>query len=336
MKWEKVKKYLPIIGIALFIYLIIKLDVSKVWAEIKNLNFNYIWVSLIFIISFFFIQTLKWFVIARKQKIKIPFLEAFKVNMIGNFYGFITPSKIGSIIRVDYLKKYGGDVGKGASNFVIDKILDLGSLFVLAIVLGTVFYGDKIIPQAYLNVVFIIFVVMIAVFLFFYREESSRPVLKFIYHHLTPKKMKERGKIIFESFYKDLPPLGFLLFVFFLNLLAWIINYLSSYLIGLSLGINVGFIPFLVILSISTLVTQIPITINGFGTRELTLINLFSLFGVEAVKALSLSLLGVFIIGVVPAVITLLLILYKNKKDSCLKNKEIKSYNFSQIMLHKE
>ncbi len=124
MKWKSIKKILPVIGIGLFIYLLIKLDITKIFNEIANINWFYIFISLIFVFVFFITQTVKWFVLARKQKIKIPFKEAFKVNLISSFYGFVTPAKIGSIIRIDYLKKYGGNTGKGINNFILDKIFD--------------------------------------------------------------------------------------------------------------------------------------------------------------------------------------------------------------------
>jgi len=316
MKWGTIKRYLPLIGIVIFIYLLIKLDVSKVFTEIRNLNINYFLIALTFIFAFFIIQTLKWFIIAKKQKINVPFKEAFKINLIGNFYGFITPSKIGSIIRMDYLKKYGGDTGKGLSNFVVDKVLDLSSLFVLVIVFGFIVYREKIIPHTYLGLIFIIFLVMILSFLFFYKKEISKPALRFIYKKLIPKKMKEKGKIIFESFYKDLPSLFFLFFVFIINLAAWVVDYAAIYFIGLSININIGFVPFLVILPISTLVAQIPITIDGFGTRELTMINLFGLFGIEGVKVLSMSILGIIITGIIPSIIAMFVLLFKRKIKS--------------------
>jgi len=315
MKWETIKKYLPIIGIAIFIYLLIKLDVTKIFTEIKNMNINYFFIAFILILIYFIIQTLKWFVIAKKQKINVPFLEAFKINLIGNFYGFITPSKIGSVMRADYLKKYGGDTGKGLSNFVVDKFLDLISLLSLVIILGIIFYGEKIIPHAYFGLILAIFAIMMLSFLFFYKKELSKPVLKFIYEKLTPKKMKEKGKIIFESFYKDLPSLIFLFFIFIINLTAWIVNYLTIYFLGLSVGINIGFIPFLIILPISTLVAQLPITIDGFGTRELTMINLFALFEIEGVKVLSMSLLGILIANVIPAIIVMFILLFERKNE---------------------
>jgi len=312
--WNKIKKFFPIIGVALFIYLLIKLDITKVVGEIKNVNFSYLFIALIFVLIFFSIQTLKWFVIARKQKINVPYWAAFKINLICNFYGFITPSKIGSVIRMDYLKKYGGDTGKGLSNFAIDKVLDLGSLFILVVVFGFIFAQEKIISSTNLYILLSFFLLIFVAFLFFYKKENSKKALGFIYRKFVPKRLKEKGKTIFDSFYKDTPKKKFLFFVLFINLINWIVDYAIIYFTGLSLGINIGFTPFLIILPLSTLVAQIPITIDGLGTRELTMISLFALFNVEAVKVLSMSILSIIIVNIIPGIIAVILALLEKNE----------------------
>lgn len=311
MRWKTLGKILPIIGIGIFTYLIIKLNIIKILQEINNLNLLFLPAIIISVILFLIIQPLKWFVIARKQNIKISFIDSFKINLISNFYGFVTPGKIGSVIRVNYLKKKGGNIGKGLSNFVIDKILDLSSLFILAIGLGLLFYNE-IIPSNYLFLFSIIFLFIITAFFVFSKKKNSRKILRFIHHKFIPKKFKEKSKELFDSFYDNFPSRSSLIFYFIVNLSVWIFNYFIVYLIGLSLGISINFIVFLSLLAISTLVAQIPITINGFGTRELTLIGLFSLFGVSAIKVFSMSVLSLIIIGVIPSLIAIYLI-FRNK-----------------------
>jgi uncharacterized protein (TIRG00374 family) len=314
MKWKRIRKVIPIIGIGLFIYLLIfKVGITKIFEEIKNVSGIYIAAALIFVFIFFIIQTLKWFVIARKQKINIPFIDAFKINFISDFYGFVTPSKIGSVMRVDYLKRYGGETGKGVSNFVIDKVLDLSSLFILTLVFGFLFYKN-LISSNYWCLIIILFVIMMGISLIFYSKKKSKPILKFIHRIFVPKKWKEKSRELFDSFYQDMPSLGFLSFVFILNLINWILDYIAIYFIGLSLGISISFIPFLVILIISTLVAQIPITINGLGTREITLISLFGLFGIAEAKVLSMSILNIFITNVIPSIAALVLLFGKEFK----------------------
>jgi len=320
MRWKQVRKFLPIIGIGIFIYLLIKLDVTKVLREIENVNLYYLAIAIILVLIFFVTQTLKWFVIARKQKINVPFKEAFKINLVSNFYGFITPSKIGSIIRVDYLKDR-GDTGRGLSNFVIDKILDLSSLFILAIGFGFIFY-EKIISSFYLYFIIAIFLLMITISFIFYKKDASKPFLRFVHRILIPKKMKEKSKELFDSFYKEMPSLGFLFPVFLLNLVNWIIDYAGMYFMALALGIDIGFIPFLAILPITTLVAQIPITINGFGTREITMISLFGLFGIAAVKIFSMSILNILITSVIPSIFAILFMFRRERTKVHHSNRE--------------
>ncbi len=308
-----IRKFLPVIGIGLFIYLLIKLDITKIFKEIENVNLFYLSIALALVAFFFVTQTIKWFVIARKQKITIPFKDAFRINLISSFYGFITPSKIGSVVRVDYLRNYKGDTGKGLSNFVIDKVLDLTSVFVLAITFAFIFY-EKIIPITSLYVIIGIFLLIIFLSLFFYKKKVSKPFLRFIYKMIIPKRMKEKSKALLGSFYDDMPSLGFLFPVFILNLFNWVVDYSAMYFMSLALGINIGFIPFLAVLPISTLVTQIPITINGYGIRELTMISLFGFFGVEAVKVFSMSILNIILTNVIPSIVAILFLFRRERK----------------------
>jgi glycosyltransferase 2 family protein len=314
MKWKTVKRYLPIFGIGLFIYLLIKLDVTKIFSEFSNIIWSYVALSAAFILIYFFFQTLKWFILAKSQKINILFSEAFRINFISNFYGFITPGKIGTAIRADYLKKKGTETGKGVSNFVIDKVLDFCSLFILLIGFGFIIY-KKIIPNGEWFILIGAFVLLITLSIVFYNKNSSRFLLKGIYKKFIPSRLKEKSKVLFNSFYEDMPSASFLFLALIFNLIAWVINYVSTYLIGLSLGINVSFTYFLIILPIATLIAQIPITINGFGTRELTLIGLFGVLGISATKIFSMSILGMIIANVIPSIIAIIMILCERKNE---------------------
>ena len=71
------KRYLPAIGILLFIYILVKIDLSTVLLEIKNVNVFFLLVGVFFVIFLMLSETTKWFTIARFQGIKIPFIEAF-------------------------------------------------------------------------------------------------------------------------------------------------------------------------------------------------------------------------------------------------------------------
>lgn len=308
--WNIFKKIIPLIGISLFIYIIIKLDIKEIFNIIVSSNINYLIISVLFTFLLFLTQAFKWWFIARKQNIKVPYFKAIKIDLMSYFYGFITPSKIGSVLRAEYLREYTGNFGKGLSNFVIDKILDLISLFCLAILFLIIFDIVQI------NLMFFILFLagFILFFLIFYKKERSRAIIRIFYKRFVPEKMKDKSKELFDNFYNDLPKKRYIVIAFIFNLINWIMTYISIYFVGRAVGIELGFIYFLAILPIATLVAQIPITINGFGTREATMIKLFEKFGIESVKVFSMSLLNIFIAGIIPCIIAIILI-FNNKKD---------------------
>lgn len=308
----KLKKYLPIIGILIFVYILFRLDVLNVWKEILEIKTTYLLLALFFVFASFFTETLKWFAIAKTQMTNVPFFDAFKINLITMFYGFITPSRIGGVIRAEYLKKYNQNFGKGASNYVLDKVLDLCSVIFLAIVFSFVF--KDIIPINFFYYAILIFILLVGLLIFFIDKKRSKSILRIFYKKLVPEKIKEKAKNGFNSFYEDMPRKRFFLLFFILNLLNWITLYFISFFVGLSLGMNVPFFYFLAILPIATLIGQLPITISGLGTREATLISLFGLLGVEATKVFSMSLISLVVSGIIPTLIGSFLI-FKYKMD---------------------
>ncbi|MBT3404855.1 flippase-like domain-containing protein [archaeon] len=308
----KVKKILPLIGIGIFLYILFRLDFRRILSELKNIRIEFLIVALIFLSLSVLSQTFKWFIIARTQKIKVRFPEALKANLIGEFYGFITPSKVGSLTRMAYIKKCEGyNHGKGASNYVLEKILDVCSLIFLAVIFSFVF--QKVLPQTFVYYSVVLFFILFSLLIFFRDKERTKKIFRGIYHKFIPKKIKQKVKNGFNSFYEDMPQKRFFLIFFIINLINWIILYLFSFFIGLSLSINVPFFYFLAILPIATLVGLIPITISGLGTREATLISLFGLFGISATKVFSMSILSL-IGGTIPAIIGIFLIFRSRSK----------------------
>ncbi|GBE20427.1 hypothetical protein BMS3Abin17_01168 [archaeon BMS3Abin17] len=307
------KKYLPIIGISIFIYILLKLDIYNVLKEISKANINLLLIAIFLVFLTFITQTLKWFSIARVQTSKIGFLEAFKINLISLFYGFITPSRVGAVIRAEYLKKYNdGKIGKGISNYVLDKMIDLCSLVLLAAIFSFVF--REILSNNYLYYAILVFMLLVSLLIVFRSKERSKAILGIFYRKFVPEKIKLKLKGEFYSFYENMPKKRYFILFFLLNFLNWIVLYMSVFFVGLSLGIDVSFFYFLAIMPIATFVGQLPITISGLGTREAVLISLFGLAGVGATKIFSMSIISLLISGILPSIIGIFLILRDKKR----------------------
>lgn len=309
----KIKKYLPFVGIAIFLYILFKLEVLNIINEIKNANLLFLFIAIFLVFVAFFTSTLKWFVIARKQKTPVGLIDAFKINLMSGFYGFITPSRIGGIIRAEYLRGFNKNkLGKGISNYILEKILDLGALLILMIFSS--FVLRDVLSLSYFHYALGGFLAIL-IFIFIFKDrERTESFLKIFYVKLLPKKIKETAREGFYSFYESLPEKKYFALFLMLSIINWITLYSIFFFIGLSVGINASFFYFLLFMPITTFVGQIPITINGLGTREAMMISLFSLLGISATKIFSMSLINLVINGIFPAIIGMLLIL-QNKKS---------------------
>lgn len=83
---------------------------------------------------------------------------------------------------------------------------------------------------------------------------------------------------------------------------------LSGYIVASNLNLPVSYIDVGVVFSLVWVVTAIPVSISGLGVRELSLIYLFSLFGVEAEQATAVSVY-LYIVALITGFIGLLFIM---------------------------
>jgi len=195
--------------------------------------------------------------------------------------------------------------------------LDVSSLFVLAIAFGYIF-KDKI-GILSMNYIMLIFVIFLFCGLLFMSRKASKFAFMILYNKFIPKSFRKRSRVAFDSLYRHFPQKKYIMLAFFVNIINWVITYMVAYSVGQSLGIGLSFVYYLAIMPLATLIAQIPITINGLGTRELTMIGLFGLFGVEATKVFSMSVLSLLISGVLPSIIGIILILRENKLQTLKK-----------------
>jgi hypothetical protein len=297
----KLRKFFPIIGIIIFVVLLFRLDLSQIANEISNIKINFLFIAIAFSLLIIITQTLKWFVIARYQKIKVPFLEAIKINLIGSFFGTVTPAKIGGVLRSEYLKKYSDNkIGKPVGNFIIEKILDLCSIGFLAVIASLILSDMLPIKSGVQIIILLVFVLMLVVVL---NENISRKFFsigKKLFGKMISLEVKNKIKGEVYSFYADKPNNKYFFLFFLINLLSWITLYVTTYFVGRALGIDISVFYYLTILPVVTLISQIPITVAGLGVREGTMMGIFGLLGVEATKVFSMSLLGLIIGELIP------------------------------------
>lgn len=298
MDW---KKLLPLIGIILLCYILLRTDRRAVLQIFLSLNPLLLGLSFLAIFPVLFLENVEWQILLRRQKIHVSFWYSLKNLFIGYFYGLATPGGVGGYLRAWYLKeKSQSALPKCVSNIITLNTLDYLTLMLLGVV-GAFFYGER-----YSYLLFTILVVLILVFvflLFFLKKNVSQPVFtrivrSRIFHAVRPM-MKEP----FESFYEDLPGFRDVLLPFFLSLLGWSLSFSEFYVIARFFSISVGFLPVFFFITLGTVITSLPLSIYGLGMREAVLLALFSVFPVIPANVISLSLFWFVITWLFPSIL---------------------------------
>ena len=292
----KYQKYLLVIGITLFAYLIFKTDPKTIWEAFRTINIR----ILVFIVPLLIIDALikgtKWKLVINAHAMDYPLVESIKVFMIGVFFGLVTPGRAGDIIRANFLQKHHKSYSNSLSTVIVDRFIDIGTLAVLgslSLFLFSYVYGST-------GVSYILLVILVVGYFGVLAALASKRLTMFF--------LERMGRQFLIDFYMNLRQLEKkkLVASTLLGFIAWIVTPLEAFVIAQSMGLNLSFVFIFLCIPIITLAEIIPVTISGLGTREAAYIALFGLIAISAPTAIAFSLAYLVFTFWTPALLGLL------------------------------
>jgi len=249
---------LLIFTIALFWFIFSKISFKETMLIILNSDFYLLFASLILLALSLVFYIIRW-----KFLIKIYDKNVSNRDIVTSFFaGFplnsFLPSKMGDLVKAIYFKNLG--TTKIIGTIVTERILDLGAL-VLFLMMGALFLNEIIF--VYLAIIAVICIILGCFVLI-----KLPKLFKFEFFH----KLSHSLQWLVGN-------LGYASFLFALSLLAWFLSFVQIYFLFLAVGVNVPFFYFVSGIVIAIVISMIPVTIAGMGTRETAIIYLFSQFG---------------------------------------------------------
>jgi len=309
MDW---KKLLPIIGVILLVYILWRFNIEKILSVFSTINPLYIALCLLVMPITFFIMNIQWQMVLKRQYIHVSFTYSFKNLLIGYFYGFITPGGFGAFLRALYLKNESKtSLPKCISNIITFNIIDYITIFILGSI-GSLFLLGQY-PYFFILILVLLFIVSF-LFVFFLRQKTSKhlfekllqtQIFQFVQHYVEDP---------IESFYQDLPSFKSLRLPFLVSFFSWFVFYIELYFIAQLFYIHIPFITFIFMLAITSSIAVIPISIYGLGTRDATLVALFSVYNIPPENSVSFTLFWFTVFIAIPSIIGAFITLLENKK----------------------
>ena len=316
-----VKKILPVIGIIILIYLLSTVDLPAVFDIFSRIPLFYAFLCLFSVVPIVISTNIQWQILLKKQKIHVSFLYSLKNIFIGYFYGFITPGGFGGYIRALYLKNESGQpLPKCVSNIITFNTLDFLSLLLLGLIGG--FFLSSRFPLLFITIL-IVSIIVSSLFIFFLKKKKSQVIFTNFFQLKIFSKLKDRLEDPIDTFFENLPGFKDILLPFSLSIFGWIIRFSELYLISRLFDIEVPYISFIFIIAVANVVASLPISIYGLGTREATLISLFSIYLVAPENIISLSLFWFAVIWLLPSVVGAIITAFESKKLGDMPSKKI-------------
>lgn len=310
-KRDLAKRLLPLLGIALFLFIISKLDINGIIGVAKNIRW---WLLVLGVVTAYlavYLKAWKWKKIIDYSGMKYTLSNSFIAWLVGFAVGMITPGRVGDFYRSVYLKTSNKKpLGVCFATVFLDRIVDIiimlifAGLGVIYLILGyNVPYGRE------LAITVVVLALLSLVFLFVFRENVVRKLVRPLFYRFIPeryhKDMKKNYKSFFSLFNRVMEKPSMIAVVFIIGLLGWLIAFFEMYLLALALNLDVSYVFIGSIAPIINMIELIPISFSGIGTRDAAMIFFMGLVSVnkEAAVAFSLLILVVIYVIAIPGII---------------------------------
>jgi len=291
----KNKWFFRLIGIAIFAFILIyKIDLKETLFVFYRLDFFYFFLAIIIMVIASTIKPFRWQYILKTLNINYSFWNTYKLYFVGLFMGVITPGRIGEAGKILYLRKDHHPLDKSLISIIIDRLADV--LFLITFGFVGLFFFFSFFKTLIFSIAFFA-IIGIILFLLIIKNKGAKIILKKAIFFLTPAKYKQKIEKSFLKFIKILKLYKFKNYfsIFFITTLCWLPSYAAVYFLAKSVGITEASFFYLAIsITITSLITILPISISGIGTREASLLLLLAPLGILPEQIISFSLLIFF------------------------------------------
>jgi uncharacterized protein (TIRG00374 family) len=239
----------------------------------------------------------RWQLLLRCRGVEEPGMRLLGDYLLGMFCSTFLPSSVGGdAVRVYELNRRGHSLRKVFLATFQDRLLGFGAMMALGL-LGALCYLSMLPSSLAVGFFLIHCAGLLAVFAFM-NPRMLLACLTWIgrrtpgVHRLASG---PRGERIRQGFSRllDEPPLALsdLIRLYAVGLASFSLCIAAHQAIGRSLGIDLGFLAFCLIVSLVWVVKLLPVSLGGLGVGETAFVGLLALFGAPAGNGLLLAVL---------------------------------------------
>jgi len=278
-----------LVSSALFVWLLVRQDWAVTWRHLTSIP---LWLVLVVFLLYFsgmVLNTWRWSTLLRTQGVRVPFVEVLKIMLSGAFASNFLPSTIGGdSVRVVSLLRFNATLTLSMASVVMDRLLNVLAMFTMlpfSLAVFPVQFGLGVLPQGAFHLR------LPSLFLPLLGLTAAKGWLEKQRARLW--KWLDRVRGIFRA-WLNVP--GILLLLFLISWLSSFVIFLAIWMLAGALGMQVTLIQVIGVMAVTYLVSLLPISINGYGVREITLTTLYMQVGATLEQASTLAVITRFML----------------------------------------
>lgn len=276
-------KFFKIIGIILLVYILSKLNYNEVLNIFKELNIFYILLYLVTFFIYFVLKVFRWYYLNKKlTNNDMTFIQALYVSIETLYLGFVTPGKLGDLLKLYILKeKFNIPKGQSLISYIFDRFQDLFYVSLFSCIGLIIFFDLK-------NVEILLEIILFVMFIIYLLKS------KLLSYACNRFSISYEYNINFKTE----------IYIFVINTLLFIFYGLQLFLLAKAINLNIDFHIIAFIGAITSIISLVPLTVMGLGFREGSYIVLLELYNVTKENAVILSFLDSIIFYIIFIFIT--------------------------------
>lgn len=289
------KKYLWVVGVALFLYVSLRVDWPSIVQIFKQAKINFLLLSFALVVLMLLLKTLRWKIFVDLLGVKVALPKLFVMVNKSVFWAIATPGRIGEFSRAKYLADVPSvsltqGIWTVGAHKTLD-ILDTCFLGALSVLLFSYIFSQKV--SIFVVIGLLAIFVVFAVFYLLIKKEKGKWLFRLLFKLLIPGALKPKAEVFFSDLVSLTKKINWqaLALSFFYELLQVFILAIAELLIVMALGISVPFWFILLVIPLFDFIVSMPISILGIGVREAGYGFFFSFLGLGLDKAVAFSLM---------------------------------------------
>jgi len=278
------------VGVALLAVLWLSVDVEQVRRALGRADGRLLALAAPAFAGFTLAKSARWWLLLRACGVRYAPARCVRVYHASAFLAFVTPGRLGDLAKAAWLRRdTGSGWATGVATTLIDRVLDLLVLSIPA--LAAALWAAP--PGALRSALVLVFAAVGAAGAVLASPRWMRRLFEAVAGWSAFARVAAPMRRAVQPMWEPLERMhaGALLGPALLTVVQFASLFAGSFALAAGLGLGLGFATLVYCVTLASLVSLLPVSVSGVGTRDAALVLLFAPHGVAAPEALSFSLL---------------------------------------------